>query len=158
MRNLKELNINERGKPVERAAPESTDIQAFEAAAGVQLPSGYLSFLCHANGGHPELDTFVPIGSSPDNTWAVNRFYFLNTDQHSPEGLWGALKLCQNYLSKKMIPFAADSGGNQLVLDFTRASIPCVKLCIHDENYKLIDVAQSFEEFIDLLSEDPDML
>ncbi len=62
MRNLSELNINERGKPVGRVAPSDRMIDAFESHFGLKLPTDYIILLRYANGGHPELDSFEPVG------------------------------------------------------------------------------------------------
>jgi hypothetical protein len=50
-----------------------------------------------------------------------------------------------------------DGGGNQFFLDLT-TSPPAVKVCVHDENFSIVDIAPSFESFIDGLSLDPDMI
>lgn len=158
MRDLQELNINEKGWPVDRPAPSQSDVESFENVIGASLPDDYKALLNHSNGGHPELDTFVPVGANPDNTWAVNRFYHLNPDCTSLDGLWGAFEKWKNVLGKGLVPVASDSGSNQIVLDFNEGVEPSVKLCIHDQNFKLIDVASSFGAFLYLLDEDTDMI
>ena len=56
-----------------------------------------------------------------------------------------------------MLPFAADGGGSPFVLDLT-VSPAAVKACVHDENFLIVDLAPTFEAFIDGLHIDPDMI
>ena len=55
-----------------------------------------------------------------------------------------------------MIPIATDGRGNQVLIDFDQPS--SIELCIHDEAMALIHVADSFGEFVDMLTTDPDMI
>lgn len=156
MRDLSELNINEGGRPVSRRPPSDEEIWEFAAAHDVELPDAYVELLKFANGGHPELDTFVPVGSDENDKWAVNRFYCLDA-QADVDGLWQAAKEWAPVLGERRIPIAGDGGGNQIFLDFA-SNPPSVKLCIHDAQFKVRPIAESFEAFLDLLSEDPDMI
>ena len=88
---------------------------------------------------------------------AVSRFYSLNGDKKNVEGLWKAAKVWQATLSKKVVPIADDGGGNQILLYYSGKS-PSVKLCLHDSDFKIIHVADSFSEFLDMLHEDPNMI
>jgi hypothetical protein len=60
-------------------------------------------------------------------------------------------------LGEQALPFAEDGEGNQFFLDLRR-SPAAVKVCLHDESFSTVDVAPSFEMFIDGLSVEPDML
>jgi len=60
-------------------------------------------------------------------------------------------------LGKGTIPFASDAGGNQYFLDL-KTSPASVKMCLHDENFAVVELALSFEDFIDRLSIDPEMI
>ena len=156
MRSLSELNINERGKRVERRPPSDEVIHAFETRFGIKLPKEYLSLLRHSNGGHPELDSIEVPGKS-GTRWAVNRFYFLDEDRVATGSLWVAMEKWQKILGKDTLPFAADGGGNQFFLDLKAMPAP-VKICVHDQNFSHIDLATSFEAFISGLATDPDMI
>lgn len=156
MRSLSELNINEGGKPVVRPAPTKDVIDAFQAHFGFPLPEEYLRLLRYSNGGHPELDSIEPFGRPGAARWAVNRFYHLDEDRTSTASLWAAAERWRPELGTDALPFAADGGGNQFFLDF-RASPPAVKVCVHDEDFAIVDIAPSLEAFIDALSIDPDM-
>ncbi len=157
MRAISELNVNEGGRPIKRPAPSQVVINEFQSQFGVTLPESYLVLLRHSNGGHPELDSIRPIGKPESTQWAVNTFYFLDTDKQSNMSLWAATEQWQRVLGKNAIPFAMDGGGNQFFLDF-KTSPPAVKICVHDENFNIEDIAPSFEAFIGALSVDPDMI
>ncbi len=157
MRNLSELNINEGGRGVNRPAPSDETVSAFQSHFNLTLPEDYLRLLRYSNGGHPELDSIQPVGRPEAARWAVNRFYHLDEDKTSPTSLWVAMERWRAILGKNALPFAADGGGNQFFLDLN-ASPPAVKVCLHDDNFSKVNVAFSFEAFVDGLSVDPDMI
>ncbi len=157
MRNLSELKINEKGKPVGRPSPTNEALKEFQSHFGVMLPESYIMLLRHSNGGHPQVDSIEPIGRPLAARWAVNRFYHLDGDINSAANLWNATEKWRKILGEKTIPFADDGGGNQFFIDL-KPSIPSVKLCVHDEKFAIVDIAPSFEAFIDALSIDPDMI
>jgi hypothetical protein len=161
MRKLEELNINKGGKPVQRPAPTNSIIAEFQQKYGVTLPEDYLRLLRHSNGGHPELDSYLPGGESEEEdeveTWAVNDFYFLNEDRTSDCSLWRAMEEWRSTLGPSKLPFACDGGGNQFFLDLSVQPSP-VKVCIHDEDFYQLDLAPSFADFIDGLALNPDYI
>ena len=157
MRELSELNINEGGTPVQRPAPTEEEIANFQKHFSVSLPLEYLMLLKHSNGGHPELCSFIPKFQDESNRWGIDYFYHLNSEYDNILNLWKVTENWQPILGKTAIPIASDGGGNQIFLD-TKDNPPSVYLCIHDQQFKKIYVADSFSEFIDLLSIDPDMI
>jgi cell wall assembly regulator SMI1 len=157
MRDLRELNINEMGQPVSRPAPTQTEIAEIESALGVSLPSTYKTLLQVANGGHPELNSFVPEGADSESRWSVDTFYHLSSNKMTPGSVWRAFREYSTVLRPQRFPIARDEGGNQIVLDLNE-SPPSVKLAIHDEDFREIPVARSLDRFLDLLSTDPDMI
>jgi hypothetical protein len=157
MRDLSELNINEGGSPVVRPAPTAAVIGAFQAHFGVVLPEGYLRLLRFANGGHPELDSIEPIGRPGAAPWAVDHFCFLDDDRTASESLWVAMATWRPELGRDAVPFAFDAFGNPFVLDL-KSVPPAVKACVHDDGFAIVDIAPSFEAFIDALHIDPDMV
>lgn len=60
-------------------------------------------------------------------------------------------------LGKDALPFAVDGGGNQFFLDL-KSSPQAVKVCVHDDNFSVVNLAPSFEAFIDGLAVDPEMI
>jgi hypothetical protein len=157
MRDLAEINMNEGGDPVTRKPPTAAQVSRFQTHFGVVLPNEYLEFLRHANGGSPEIDSFRPKGLVEDDLWGVNRFYFLNNDREDLEGVWKATEEWRAVLHTNIVAIGDDAGGNQIILLFDKMP-PSVELCIHDEGMRMIHVADSFGEFIDMLTEDPDMI
>jgi hypothetical protein len=157
MRDFSELNINEKGKPVGRPSPTGETISEFQSHFGVMLPESYVKLLRHSNGGHPEVDSIEPVNRPKSARWAVNRFYHLDGDKTSTANLWNVTDKWRKILGESTIPFAADGGGNQFFLDL-KTLPPSVKVCVHDGGFSIVEIAPSFETFIDALSIDPDMI
>jgi hypothetical protein len=111
----------------------------------------------HSNGGHPELDTIKPMGRTDVEEWGVNHFLYLNEDRDGTESLWMETKYWQSILGEKQIPIAEDGGGNAFVFDLV-ATPPRVVVCIHDEDFALVELASSFVDFIDRLELNPDYI
>jgi hypothetical protein len=152
MRDISELNINEAGNPVARPVP--TDLfKAFQSETGLEMPPGLKRLLQHANGGHPELDS---VGGAMGR-FAVNTFFHLTADDRGPESVWYAIEHWGPILGNTALPFADDGGGNQFFLDLS-VQPPTVKLCLHDVSMRSVEIAPTFELFIDSLSIDPDMI
>jgi hypothetical protein len=87
----------------------------------------------------------------------VDAFYHLTADDRGPESLWYAVEHWKQTLGQAALPFAADAGGNQFFLDLS-SKPATVRLCLHDEAMHIVDIATSFEEFINSLEIDPDMV
>ncbi len=156
MRNLAELKLtNSGGRPVDRAPPTAEVISAFEREFNVSLPPEYLEFLKYSNGGRPELDVLREADSDDFSDWAVEHFFHLSGDQTDPYGLWSTMRNCRWMLGEKDIPFAMDGLGNYFVLD-TSTTPAEVLVCDMDDNREFIELAPSFEEFIDRLDFEPD--
>jgi len=68
--------------------------------------------------------------------------------------LWRATEIWQPRLGKGALPIGSDGGGNVFFIDTTSGG--AVKVCIHDENFAVREIASSFEEFIDRLLANPD--
>lgn len=158
MRNLEELNINERGKPVSRSAPSLEAIRDFEKTYNLKIPEIYLRLLRHSNGGHPELDVFGRCDNEGKlSQWSVNQFYHISSEKEAAFSIWVAFNNWSSYLDIGELPFAEDPGGNLYFMNTKNDDLP-VSVCIHDESFRKIQIAQSFEAFIDGLSIDPDMI
>lgn len=155
MRNLSELNLNEGGRPVERAPPSPEVISAFEEEFDVTLPPEYIALLMFSNGGHPELDLIRPMGRTDIHEWGVNHFLYLNEDREGWESLWAVTAEWRPILGDTWVPIAMDGLGNPFALD-TATTPPTVWGCLHDEDFALVEMASSFEDFIDRLELDPE--
>jgi hypothetical protein len=153
MRNLAELNINEGGRPVERPTPSEKLFHEFESKTGLRIPPELRELLKFSNGGHPELDSVH--GSR--GQFAVDTFYHLTPDDRGPESLWYAAENWGAILGRAALPFAADAGGSQFFLDLGCAPAR-VRLCLHAEGMRIVDVSCSLDEFLNALEIDPDMI
>jgi hypothetical protein len=156
MRNLKELRINEGGNPVSHPEPTDADVRSIERAVGAPLPSEYVALLKHANGGHPEIGSFWVEDRGRRERWSVNVFYGLGADKGTAGSVWKAVGEWRSVLGDRALPIANDGGGNQIFLSFDQ-NPPSVKLCVHDERFKILRVANSFDAFLGMLEEDPDL-
>lgn len=158
MRNLAELNINEGGRLVRRAPPTERAITEVENLLGYRLPLEYVQLLRHANGGHPELDSLLPGEKGKDADWVVA--WFLHIDESTmahPANLWAAIYAWRPILGEKALPIALDPFGNVFFMNMNE-SPPGVHACIHDEEFRTVPVAPSFESFIDSLGRNPDLI
>jgi hypothetical protein len=153
LRNLAELNINEGGHPVSRPPPSQEAMDRFRAEFGISVPAALQKFLNFSNGGHPELS----VVDGPYGTYAVDAFHHLTEQDVDTESLWHAMRTWRPVLGAKAIPFAVDGGGNAFYLDMAREPSP-VRICLHDDNYRTVDVAASLADFIDGLRTDPDLI
>ena len=98
----------------------------------------------------------MPVGHNSENRWAVDCFYYLTDDREDAGSVWRATQEWREHLGVGRIPIGRDGGGNQIFLDVPNGV--AIGLCIHDEGFKMIEVAPSFAAFLDLLEEDPDMI
>jgi len=158
MRDLTELNINEgRGQRVDRELPSAATVSQFEQSFGITIPDEFLALLRFSNGGHPELDSYNPSGTEDVNSFSINTFFFLTEDEFAPYSLWEAVRVWRPYIGEQALPFAEDGGGNVLLLDLS-IEPPAVKVCWHDENFRIGHMASSFERLIDGLCSNPDYI
>jgi cell wall assembly regulator SMI1 len=153
MRNLAELNINEGGEPVTRSAPTASDLEQFRKEFGFPLPPQLLHLLAFANGGCPEISSI----DGPSGQYAIDTIYHLTNDDRGTESIWYAMKHWRPILGAKAVPFATDGGGDQFFLDLSQDPAP-VKICLHEEDCEIVELAGSFAEFLDRLHIDPDMI
>jgi hypothetical protein len=159
MRDLNELNINEGGKPVTRPRPTPDQISFVEDLVGTKLPPSYIAFLMFSNGGHPELDTFRFEAQGFLQEWGVDVFFYISSDIDSTENIVWNYEHRWSDAPKGILPIADDGGGNLICLDLTEPGSGKVVLWIHDvPDQTLLPIADSFEEFIDLLVENPDYI
>ena len=157
MRDLAELNINYGGRRIERAPPSPDIIAAFEIEFDVDLPTDYIRLLNYSNGGHPELDSIAPMGRTDIAMRSIDHFFYLNEEKEGPESLWSVARAWRSTLGEKLVPIATDGGGNPFVIDMT-ATPPKILVCLHDEDFALVEIARTFVDFIDRLEVDPDMI
>ena len=157
MRNLDELNINIGGRRNTEPPPSTSEIAAFQRSFDLTIPTELLTLLRHSNGGHPELDLYQPSGKTSEYAWGVSKFHFLNGDQEAVGGMWRAAKVWRPILGRFALPFADTQGGDEFFLDLSQTPAP-VGVAIHDEDFRVVWLAHSLEEFVDGLALDPDAI
>jgi len=153
MRDLKELNINDGGRPVKRPPPTDADFLFFEQNTGLLVPPDLRCLLMFSNGGGPELDA---VGGA-SGAFSIDTFFHLTSDDFGTESMWYAVKHWRPILGDFALPFGQDGGGNQFFLDLS-VDPPRVNLCLHDESMRILNISASFEEFVNSLELDPDMI
>jgi len=144
MRDLAELDIRQVDTGTQRPAPSSEAVVAFEHHFGVKIPKDYLKLLRHSNG------DWIGANAVPSGVWSVGRFFYLDDDRKSLEGLWRHMAVWRRIVGDRYLPFADDGFGNVFMFDLA-TSPPKVVVCDHEESYAIIDLAPSFEAFVDSL-------
>ncbi len=131
--------------------PTAADIKDFEARFRLTLPADYLTFLRFSNGGASQLNTFIPQNSGGKKSYRIDRFYFLSDidDRDAANSLWEETSNWRGYLEKTAIPIAITTDFDPVYLCYDTQP-PSVKM--RRENDRLIDVANSFADFINLLT------
>ncbi len=159
MRDLNELNLNEGGEPVSLPAPTPGQLRSVEELVGRRMPSAYIDFLMFANGGSPEVDTFYVEIDGNREDWNVNHFFRISTDPNRPDDVIWNYRHLQASAPRQILPIADNGGGDLICLDLTEESNSRVLLWIHDKpEDRLHLVANSFEEFVDSLTTNPDYI
>ncbi len=141
------LNINEGGQMVSRLPPSDEEIGALEKNFGLIIPQEYLDLLRFSNGGHPELDCYDPNGQEDESSFAVNKFFHLDGDRDAFNNLWRETAVWRPYIGDGSLPIASDGGGNILFLDLSSSMHP-VKVCWHDEQFLIGEMASTLADFI----------
>jgi hypothetical protein len=158
MRDLEELNINDgTGKPVTRRPPTPDQISFIEELVGTRIPQSYIEFLKFSNGGCAELDTFYYEFEGIERRESVDTFFHISTDCGSSGDVAWEYKHRWNGIPEQFLPIACNGLGDLICLDLTGPGGGRVVIWIHDiPANQLRSVANSFEEFIDLLTLRPD--
>ncbi|MBI9015771.1 MAG: hypothetical protein JEZ07_00785 [Phycisphaerae bacterium] len=107
-------------------------------------------------GGSSQLNCFVSVEAEFNDVWAIDLFYSLTTDGPYCINLKNAMQTYGPRIGDNCLPIACDGGDNQIFLNF-KFQPAKVQLCIHDECFKIIDVANCFEDFIDRLYLEPEL-
>lgn len=152
MRDLKELNINEGGRPVNRPSPSDEVIRAYENQFENKLDSNHIKLLSYSNGGHPELDSFIPQNLDDSGYWGLDTFFHLSMDG-DPLNIFQVSKTFRDIIGSKFVPIAQDPGGNIIFLNEKRE----VSIYILDEERTIL-VSEDFGSFIDSLTINPDFI
>lgn len=154
MRNLNELEMVYPGKLVNRPSPSDYEISVIENLVG-GLPKKYLEFLMFSNGGRPKCSMFYyhnNEGSKIEEE--VEHFYHLLSDFDSTSNLVWRYKHFFIKSPKELLPIANNGFGDEVCLHVKNHCDHGIFFIYHDDPQKTIyKVAESFEEFIDMLEE-----
>ncbi len=155
MRDLNELEIWHIGEPM--PPPTSEQIAFVENLVGTKLPESYVMFLSFSNGGRPEARIFYDRTPGSYEEWEVDRFFHLSSDTDSTESVIWNYQHWWFDAPKEILPIAEDGSGNLICLDLTEQGGGRVIVWVHDDpDLPIVEVADSFEEFIDSLTLPPD--
>jgi len=141
-------------------APTESQLVLVEHLIGVDLPVSYIEFLKFSNGGYPEVNTFEQEIDEGIYPWTVNLFLSIASNSISTDDpkdvIWNYHHRWP-YASRELLPIANDSGGNLFCLDLSQEGKGRVVIQVHDEEgFPLIELAESFETFINSLVMDRD--
>jgi hypothetical protein len=138
------------------------NIEAIEVEKSIKFPEMYLEMMLIQNGGYLNKYCFEYIDMYRSETIGEGAV-FLSIGSHSPERFYETI---EQYLSdapeffpENLIPFAEDGCGNLTCFDYrnTRKDPPIVFWCHEDsEGEDVHFIANSFEEFINMLHEPED--
>lgn len=158
MRDLIELPMDHHGKPVATPPPTGGQIALVERLLKAPLPEDYVAFLRFSNGGHPQLDTFYITRDGAREPWTIDHFFHVAADSPATEDtrdvLW-QYRTLEPDLPQRFLPIADNGFGDLLLLDLTDGGQGRVVLWVHDEDWPLFEVAESFAGLIDGLTTYP---
>lgn len=154
MRNLNELNMNDRGERVTTPPPSPTLIARFQQHFGVTLPLSYVDLLSLSNGGQPELGDCV--AEERGYPVDIDHFFSLTEDEGKWSGVWRRTTFLRSILAKDtLVAVAVDGTGDIIFLDLTQGKED-VKILFRPDGNSIVKIASSFEKFVDSLYKDPD--
>lgn len=126
-------------------------LDQLETALNVSLPPDYRECVRICHGGRPVRNKFSFV--DPDIGMMESCIgVLLSLSEGDDEGLLPTFKRLTVYLPSGAVPIADDGGGDFVCLDFTTSDIPTVGYWPHGED-RLIPLAPSYSEFLDLLHE-----
>ncbi len=151
MRDLNELGIFHIGEPI--PPPTSEQIACVETLIGAKLPESYAAFLRFSNGGWPRVCAFQDRTEGSREEWEVDHFFHIASDINSTGNVVWNYRHRWPDASREILPIAEDAFGNFICLDLTASGKGRVIVWVHDDpDLPIVEVADSFEEFIDSLT------
>ncbi len=156
MRDLNDLNIRHFGGSA-TPPPTPDQIALVESLIGTRLPSSYIELLMFSNGGWPEAKVFYDRTEGSREEWTVDHFFHISSNLDSSENVVLHYRHRWNGAAREILPIADDGFGNLICLDLTERGGGRVIVWVHDDpDLPIVEVADSFEEFIDSLTLPPD--
>jgi len=130
---------------------EESVIGQIEKALNVSLPPDYKECIRFCHGGRPTKKVFSffdPDIGAMESCIGV----LLSLSEDDDESVLETYARLSKYLPDNAVPIADDGGGDFVCLDFSAGERPTVGYWPHGEQ-KLIPLANTFSEFLDLLHE-----
>jgi hypothetical protein len=132
--------------------PTEAEIALLEDLLGTQLPAAYIDFLMFSNGGCTALDVFD--GGDREGEIPLDHFFHISSDVDSIEGVLWQYRHRWPGAPREMLPVADDGFGDKICIDLTKSGKGRVVVWLHERpEDPILEVAESFEEFIDSLYE-----
>ncbi len=141
-----------------------TDLESFEARNGISLPEDYKAFLLKHNGGVPEQNCY-PVADHREGEMDICLFYGIDQEHESFE-LQSQFEFYRENLEdpafKNLFPIGYDSFNDQICLDLSPERygavifldlVPIWKDFTEKDIYVIADC---FDDFLALLTEEPD--
>jgi hypothetical protein len=142
-------------KRFKRDACLIVDIEALEKRISVSFPKKYIEMMLIQNGGYVMCDEFVYCKRSYERKGMIGVFFSIGGNSY--ETVEQQFFDPAEFLPKGLVPFAGDS--NLVCFDYrnTKEEPPIVFWCGDDsEGEDVHFIANSFEEFVDMLHESKD--
>lgn len=148
--------------------PTQSELEAIEQELGTSLPADFIEFLKVANGGGTDFSARVP---PPDGVWVSPASLYCtqpdSTGQYSVGTFLGAIMLARQSFAipRKVLPFADNGGEYDFYLDLTPEGQGRVVVFTgwhpawtgRPSGPDWVVVADTFVEFIDSLSVEPEL-
>lgn len=130
------------------------EIQEFEVEFNISLPRRYKNILKDHNGSVPEPSDFHIYHDGEKEEYGIGEFIELHTKDGEFGSVYDFAEILHNDngISRKIIPFGVDGGGNLMCFDYRESEYePKIVFWKHDEDRGLDFVSESFDKFLDNL-------
>ncbi len=139
---------------------DEKDFRALELIINRPLPLSYKEFYIANNGGRIKENFFYRNPNDEFETFIVNDFYHIDSNEENDKygnNIFTIIKNrnWKNWKKCKILPWGHDGSNNLLYLDFNEAE-PRVYADFYDGGEEGILLADSIDEFLQKLREDPD--
>jgi len=150
-----------------KGEPSASEISEIEDLLDAKLPTSFLDFLKAANGGYFEFCIDIE-----GDSLSFGSIYQTGKDSNGSYGFGtfvGEIESERNgflEIPRQVLPFASDGGGSYVYLDLTEEGNGRVVAFVHGlpewtgkpQEDRFIELAASFDEYLDLLYQCPDMI
>lgn len=128
------------------------DVAQLEKRLGVRLPTDYLECAITNHGGNPQ-PKCLDFGGKHDRTFDVLLSLIDNTEEQS---VMEAYQDIGDRIPGKLVPFAANAGGDYYCFDYRESAIPKIVYWDHEKAFRnpakaVCHVADSFIDMLHML-------